>query len=114
MGQQVMQGKENPLVDQGIKPVLQMGTLSAKAIRASRINACMNRPHIRLRTSVDASCCQSLRSQRRPYNRRPAKSVLAGIELMHMIRKGQCNMVDNNNMSFAEQFYALAGQLRPA
>jgi putative transposase len=43
-----------------------------------------------------------------------AKSVLAGIELMHMIRKGQCNMVDSNNMSFGEQFYALAGQLRPA
>ena len=38
---------------------------------------------------------------------RSARSVLAGIELMHMIRKGQ--MAEENQMSFAEQFYALAG-----
>jgi len=38
---------------------------------------------------------------------RSARSVLAGIELMHMIRKGQ--MTEENQMSFAEQFYALAG-----
>jgi putative transposase len=36
-----------------------------------------------------------------------ARNVLAGIELMHMIRKGQ--MAEENQMSFAEQFYALAG-----
>jgi transposase-like protein len=36
-----------------------------------------------------------------------ARSVLAGIELMHMIRKGQ--MANVNEMTFAEQFYALAG-----
>jgi putative transposase len=41
-----------------------------------------------------------------------AKSILAGIELMHMIRKGQFNIEGGENMSFAEQFYALAGQLR--
>jgi putative transposase len=43
-----------------------------------------------------------------------ASSVLAGVELMHMIRKGQ--FVDNGvgAMSFADQFYALARQLRPA
>jgi putative transposase len=38
---------------------------------------------------------------------RSVRSVLAGIELMHMIRKGQ--MAEENQMSFAEQFYALAG-----
>jgi putative transposase len=42
-----------------------------------------------------------------------AKSVLAGIELMHMIRKGQFMMEGCNEMSFADQFYALAGQIRP-
>ena len=36
-----------------------------------------------------------------------ARNVLAGIELMHMISKGQ--MAEENQMSFAEQFYALAG-----
>jgi hypothetical protein len=35
-------------------------------------------------------------------------SVLAGIELMHMIRKGQIIMAEENQMSFAEQLYALA------
>jgi len=42
-----------------------------------------------------------------------AKCVLAGTELMHMIRKGQFAMKGCEKMSFAEQFYALAGQLRP-
>jgi transposase-like protein len=42
-----------------------------------------------------------------------AKNVLAGIELMHMIRKGQLMMEGCNEMSFADQFYALAGQIRP-
>jgi transposase-like protein len=38
-----------------------------------------------------------------------ARNVLAGIELMHMIRKGQMISTKENQMSFAEQFYALAG-----
>jgi putative transposase len=41
-----------------------------------------------------------------------AKSVLAGIELMHMIRKGQLMFGGTGEMSFADQFYALAGQIR--
>ena len=45
---------------------------------------------------------------------RSAASVLAGIELMHMIRKGQMAMPGCNGMSFADQFYALAGQVRVA
>ena len=45
---------------------------------------------------------------------RSASSVLAGIELMHMIRKGQFAIDGAAAMSFAEQFYALAGQIRPA
>ena len=42
------------------------------------------------------------------------KNVLAGIELMHMISKGQLNIEGADEMSFAEQFYALAAQIRPA
>jgi|SRR5882762_3287743 len=45
---------------------------------------------------------------------RSAKSILAGIELMHMIRKGRMIMAGVDKMSFADQFYALAGQIRPA
>lgn len=36
-----------------------------------------------------------------------AKNSLAGIELMHMIRKGQMMMEGADKMSFAEQFYML-------
>ena len=39
---------------------------------------------------------------------RSARNVLAGIELMHMIRKGQMIVTEENPMSFAKQFYALA------
>jgi putative transposase len=45
---------------------------------------------------------------------RAARAILAGIELMHMIRKGQCNMAGCDGMSFADRFNALAGQVRPA
>lgn len=44
---------------------------------------------------------------------RSARAVLAGIELMHMIRKGQLIMAAFDGMSFANQFYSLAGQVRP-
>ena len=44
---------------------------------------------------------------------RAAKCVLAGIELMHMIRKGQILLEGCIKLSFAEPFYALAGQIRP-
>ena len=44
---------------------------------------------------------------------RSAGSVIAGIELMHMIRKGQFAVADASPLSFADQFYALAGQVRP-
>jgi len=42
-----------------------------------------------------------------------AKCVLTGIELMHMIRKGQFMLKGCNERLFADQFYALVGQLRP-
>ena len=45
---------------------------------------------------------------------RAARSILAGIELMHMIRKGQLMLQGCSELSFADQFYALAGQIRPA
>ena len=44
---------------------------------------------------------------------RAAKKVLAGIELMHMIRKGQLLLQGCIKLSFADQFYALAGKIRP-
>ena len=37
-----------------------------------------------------------------------ARNVLAGIELMHMIRKGQMIVSKGVSLSFADQFYALA------
>jgi putative transposase len=42
-----------------------------------------------------------------------AGSVLAGIELIHMIRKGQFAIDGAETMSFADQFFALAGMVRP-
>lgn len=42
---------------------------------------------------------------------RAAGNVLAGVELMHMICKGQF-AIDGMGMSFADQFYTLAGQVR--
>lgn len=42
-----------------------------------------------------------------------AGCVLAGAELMHMIRKSQVAIDDADAMSFADQFYALAGQVHP-
>jgi putative transposase len=43
-------------------------------------------------------------------------NVLAGVKLMHTIRKGQFVIAGAPPpvMSFADQFYALAGQIRPA
>lgn len=37
---------------------------------------------------------------------------LAGIELMYMIRKGQMVLKGCEGMSYANQFYALAGKMR--
>jgi len=39
---------------------------------------------------------------------RAASNVLAGIELVHMIRKGQMIVTKGDELSFADQFYALA------
>ena len=44
---------------------------------------------------------------------RSAGCVLAGIELIHMIRKGQFAIDGAEAMSFADQFSALAGIVRP-
>jgi transposase-like protein len=41
-----------------------------------------------------------------------AANVLAGIELMHMIRKGQFRINGIAPTSFADQFYAFTGQIR--
>lgn len=39
---------------------------------------------------------------------RTARAILAGIELMHMIRKDQLSAEKGKDLSVAEQFYALA------
>ncbi len=39
---------------------------------------------------------------------RRAQAILAGIELVHMIRKGQYQHPDGDGLSPAEQFYLLA------
>jgi len=39
--------------------------------------------------------------------------VLAGVELMHMIRKSQFAIDGADKMSFPDQFYVLAGIVRP-
>jgi len=44
---------------------------------------------------------------------RAAGSVLAGIELVHMIREGQFAINGANAMSFADNFSTLAGMLCP-
>ena len=41
-------------------------------------------------------------------------AVLAGIEFTHMIRKGQFAIDDATATSFADRFYALVGEIRPA
>jgi putative transposase len=45
---------------------------------------------------------------------RVTANVLAGSELMHMIREGQFVIDGASAMSFADGFYALAGQIPPA
>jgi transposase InsO family protein len=44
---------------------------------------------------------------------RAAKNVLVGIELKHMIRKGQLMQQGFGELSSADHFCALAGQIRP-
>ena len=44
---------------------------------------------------------------------RAARSVLASIELMHMVRKGQLLLQGCTELSFADQFYTFGGQVRP-
>ena len=44
---------------------------------------------------------------------RTTRSVLAGIKLMHMIRKGQLLLQGCSELSFADQFDTLAGPVRP-
>ena len=45
---------------------------------------------------------------------RTKRRVLADIALMHMIRKDQRMLKGCYEMSFADPFYVLAGQIRPA
>ena len=45
---------------------------------------------------------------------RSARNILAGIELMHMIRNGHLLMEGVDTMSFADQYYAMAGKVGPA
>ena len=42
-------------------------------------------------------------------SKKAIRALLAGIELMHMIRKSQLIVSEGENMSFANQFYSLEG-----
>jgi hypothetical protein len=44
---------------------------------------------------------------------RSARVTLQGIELMHMIKKGQMIMAEGPSLSAANQFYSLAASFRP-
>jgi len=44
---------------------------------------------------------------------RVAGSLLPGVELMQKIREGQLAIDGANAISFADQFFALAGMVRP-
>ena len=44
---------------------------------------------------------------------RAAHCVLVGVEFMHMVRKRQFAVNGTDAMSFAGQFYTLAGKVRP-
>jgi putative transposase len=43
---------------------------------------------------------------------RATSAVLAGIELMHMVRKGQLSAEHGKDLTFASQFYALSALVR--
>jgi hypothetical protein len=43
-----------------------------------------------------------------------ASNVLAGIELMHMIRKDRFTIEGTDALSIAQRFHVLEGQIRPA
>jgi putative transposase len=43
-----------------------------------------------------------------------AKSILAGIKLVHIIRKAQLTFAGAEEMSFADKFFAFAGKIRLA
>lgn len=44
---------------------------------------------------------------------RSAGSMLAGVEFVHMIREGQFAIDGADAMSFVDQFFPLAGMIRP-
>lgn len=56
---------------------------------------------------------QRIRPMRNFKSFRAASCVLAGIELMHMIRTKQFEILGSVTMSVADSFYALARQVRP-
>lgn len=77
-------GKENPIVIRQVKYLNNIVEQDHRAIKR------VTRPMLNFKSF------------------RSARNALAGIELMHMIRKGQMIVAEENSMSFAEQFYALA------
>ena len=77
-------GKENPIVIRQVKYLNNIVEQDHRAIKR------VTRPMLNFKSF------------------RSARNTLAGIELMHMIRKGQMIVAEENSMSFAEQFYALA------
>ena len=86
------------------------------AINAGRDVPILVRPVTHLITIVEHDH-QAVKRVTRPMlnfkSFRFAGCVLAGIELRHLLRKGQFAVDDASPMSFADQFYALTGHARP-
>lgn len=82
--------RETPIVDRQVKYLNNIVEQDPRAIK------CVTRPLLGFKSF------------------RAASKVLAGIELMHKIRNGQMVLNGCEGMSYANHFYTLAGEIRPA
>ena len=108
--------------DNGIPEKVTMDKSGANKAAINEINADREIPivvrHVKYLNNIVEQNHRAFKRITKPMLRfksfRSARNVLAGIELMHMIRKGQMMIAGGDNMTFAEQLYALAGQMRTA
>ncbi len=101
----------------GVPEKITMDKSGANEVAIDEINTNMDAPMIirqgkYLNNIIEQDHCAAKRMTKPMLNFksfRSAASVLDGIELMHMIRKGQRMMEGVAEVPFAGQFYALAG-----
>jgi hypothetical protein len=116
---------KNPYCDRAVKSALQGAALVPKvAGRGKHHKKRDSKPLVGMMIHQDASThswvpgAYPAKRNTRPMlgfkSFQAACNVLAGIELMHMICKGQMAMLGCEGLSFADQFYAQARQVRPA